>query len=67
MRLRSTLAVAAFTPCLATPALANIADSAGRNIQSIGIAAEPVSWGLMILGFGAAGALLRLRRRRAAA
>lgn len=65
MRLRSTLA-AAFTFSLATPALANVAPSPGWNIQSLAVALEFASWGLMILGFGAAGGVLRLQRRRAA-
>ncbi|WP_068877864.1 MULTISPECIES: PEP-CTERM sorting domain-containing protein [unclassified Phenylobacterium] len=67
MRLRSTLAAAAFTLSLAMPALADTAGAAGQNTQGSIVAPEPVGWGLMILGFGAAGAMLRLRRRRAPA
>lgn len=42
-----------------------VANSTGESLASISMAAvpEPGTWGLMIMGFGGAGALLRSRRR----
>ena len=44
-------------------ALGSFTANGGGNFDAAGAVPEPATWGLMILGFGGAGALLRSRRR----
>jgi len=57
MKLRSTLAASVLALPLSMP-VASAAPSAHHP--------ETIGWALMILGFGATGAMLRMRRRWAA-